>query len=125
MLHCLATSSHTCLTVASLLHVILWEVASTSIIVLHPARASLLIGHNDRLTLANCDSGTEHEHEMQCTLQGVPAVQPIRPAKVVHTASHLEQKLSLHPSGSDKKPPPRNIAFAASHLEARNTLHPM
>lgn len=62
---------------------------------------------------------------MQCTLQGVPAVQPVRPVKTLHTASHLEQKLSLHPSGPDRKPLARNKAFAASHLEAYNTLHPI
>lgn len=70
-------------------------------------------------------TGGEHQHEMQCTLQGVPAVQPIRLLKATHTASHLEQKLSLHPTGVDKKPIARNTVSAASHLEARNTLHPM
>ncbi|KAL3152201.1 hypothetical protein ABBQ32_001288 [Trebouxia sp. C0010 RCD-2024] len=70
-------------------------------------------------------TGGGSQQEMQCTLQGVPAVQPIRLVKTAHTASHLEQKLSLHPCGQDRQSPPRNPAFAASHLEARNTLHPM
>ena len=69
-------------------------------------------------------AGADHQHEMQCTLQGISAVQPLRPVKTHHTASHLEQQLSLHPKGSDKKVQPRNAAFAASHLEARSTLHP-
>ena len=79
------------------------------------------------LTISVCDCNTdgEHQHEMQCTLQGVPAVQPVRSVKTMHTASHLEQKLSLHPTGPDTKPLPRNTAFAASHLEARETLHPL
>lgn len=72
-----------------------------------------------------CTSGADNQHEMQCTLQGIPAVQPIRLVKAVHTASHLEQKLSLHPCGTDRQPPLRNTAFTASHLEARDTLHPV
>ncbi|DBA81753.1 hypothetical protein WJX77_006676 [Trebouxia sp. C0004] len=68
--------------------------------------------------------GTDHQHEMQCTLQGISAPQPIRPVRTTHPASHLEQKLSLHPTGSERKLLPRNTAFAASHLEARSTLHP-
>ena len=76
------------------------------------------------MMLMPCGAGGEHEHEMQCTLQGISAPQPIRPVRTNHTASHLEQRLSLHPTGADHKLLPRNTAFAASHLEANNTLHP-
>lgn len=89
-----------------------------------PQGSGVLDLHMSEPESVMCDAGTDHQHEMQCTLQGISAPQPIRPVRTTHTASHLEQKLSLHPTGSDRKLLPRNTAFAASHLEARSTLHP-
>ena len=62
---------------------------------------------------------------MLATLQAMPdSSQQNRPVNTMRTQSHLEAKLTVHPTVGGLKPLPVKTVFTESHLAQERTLHP-